>query len=429
MPFKLRLLQFFRPLLRAFGMSDTASNSPESLFFPNLPTNVNGYVLQVSADLKVQKNMFRVKKVFLLKQLSQTSQHEYFTAVVEHPDGRDRFVSFERSGRHPSSEPQPKAPLNGVKKVFSKSDSALAGTTATQNIHSSEPPPQPEPIVVESPDPISPPVPKKRNILHRASASVSSALSVSSSSLSSPSASLSNSNSRNSSGVASLDSCFRAGEALDIVRVHPQLAQHPKDQIMGTLSLESPGLRPVYLHELAVLAQTIHNSNSCYRLFSSNCYWYAGMMMDVLGRRVNSKMVLAPKSWILVLENSHGDWKGLITVYHAAPEGDVIDVLADFEGNLSKFEADIQAYYEEQDKGEQRLKEAEAAKEEAEAAKEEAEAAKEEERRLKEEERRLKEEERRLKEEAEAALKSERLASAAREKELLEQLRLLQAAK
>lgn len=133
-------------------------------------------------------------------------------------------------------------------------------------------------------------------------------------------------------------------------------------------------------------------------------------------------MVLAPKSWILVLENSHGDWKGLITVYHAAPEGDVIDVLADFEGNLSKFEADIQAYYEEQDKGEQRLKEAEAAKEEAEAAKEEAEAAK-------EEERRLKEEERRLKEEAEAALKSERLASAAREKELLEQLRLLQAAK
>ncbi|KIM46636.1 hypothetical protein M413DRAFT_440242 [Hebeloma cylindrosporum] len=421
---KSRFVRFFRPLLHAFGMSDPAPASAEPLSFAqllatDLQSNVSNYVFQLSTALALQKpwkTLLRVKTVFLVKQVSKTSEHEYFTALVELPDGQERYVSFERAGSRPLYRPQPRIPRFG--NWHSKSETALAddqpaAMTATQAvaedpgpISSSEPPPEPEPIVAESPDASALALPKDRRILNRFSASVSSALSSSASALSSSSSSSSPSSSR--SGVASLDSCSVPRDAHDIVRGHAQPTQTSNDVIMGTLSLESPEHPPIYLHELAVLAHTIHNNDSCYRLFTTNCYWFAGMMMDVLEKRINSQMrPPARKSWIgkvLHLGKSDGNW-AYITVYAPAPSKTGTEVLAKFERDLSDFENKIQANQDAQDS---RLREA---KKEAES-------------------------ERLLKEGAEARLtkveeeaKRERLAAAAREKELLERLKLLEAAK
>ncbi|KIM45518.1 hypothetical protein M413DRAFT_342242 [Hebeloma cylindrosporum] len=438
---KSRFVRFFRPLLHAFGMSDPAPASAETWSFAqllatDLQSNVSNYVYQLSTALALQKpwkTLLRVKTVFLVKQVSKTSEHEYFDALVELPDGQERYISFERAGSRPLYRPQSRLPH--LRNWRSKSETALtdeqpAAITATQDvaaedpgpISSSEPPPpEPEPIVAESPDASALALPKDRRILHRFSASVSSALSSSASALSSSSSSSSPSSSR--SGVASMDSCSTARDAFDIVRGHAEPTQASNDVIMGTLFLESPDHPPIYLHELAVLAQTIHNNDNCYRLFTTNCYWFAGMMMDVLEKRINVQMQPAARtSWIGKVLHRHlgksdGNW-AYVTVYSPAPSKAVADVLAEFERNLAEFEKKIQENQEAQDL---RLREAERKAEREQA--------------WRKEEQKSKEEERRLKEEAEARVtrleeeaKRERLAAAAREKELLERLKLLEAA-
>lgn len=57
----------------------------------------------------------------------------------------------------------------------------------------------------------------------------------------------------------------------------------PGDRVLGRLRFTGT-TRPLYLYELVVLAVTMHESEACYRLCSTNCYWFSGLLMNILER-------------------------------------------------------------------------------------------------------------------------------------------------
>jgi hypothetical protein len=142
-----------------------------------------------------------------------------------------------------------------------------------------------------------------------------------------------------STGVASLDSLSPPHDAVDMVRGLAKPKHAAKDVVIGTIHLDST---PVYLYELVILASTIHNSNRCYLLFSMNCYWFAGMLMNVLEERINLKMDTLPEKRLLGIKKKgkNGKWT-FVRVYKPAPLETVEAVLAEFEKNLFKFEKKV----------------------------------------------------------------------------------------
>ena len=89
------------------------------------------------------------------------------------------------------------------------------------------------------------------------------------------------------------------------------------------MSSEADG-QNVYLYELVVLAVTMHESKACYRLYSTNCYWFAGLLMNILERdyglefEVEKQRVVKPGRWTI------------IPLFKQAQVEDILAVIVDF---------------------------------------------------------------------------------------------------
>jgi hypothetical protein len=127
-----------------------------------------------------------------------------------------------------------------------------------------------------------------------------------------------------------MDYISKQSDAIDTVRTLDRHLHAPGDRMLGRLRFT--GTRPFYLYELVVLAVTMHESQTCYRLFSTNCYWFAGLLMNILEKdhglklEVEKQRGVKPGSWIVV------------PFYEQAPEEDLLAVIADFQEHIRKFQ-------------------------------------------------------------------------------------------
>jgi hypothetical protein len=109
----------------------------------------------------------------------------------------------------------------------------------------------------------------------------------------------------------------------------------PKDKILGKLKFETD--RPLYLYQLAILAVTLHESDTCYRLFSKNCYWFAGLLVDVL--KVDYKLQFIGNG-----ERRGGPQSGTwnhIPVFKEAPETAVNEIICECIKRVGVFEETV----------------------------------------------------------------------------------------
>ncbi|KAF8067787.1 hypothetical protein FPV67DRAFT_1780824 [Lyophyllum atratum] len=376
MPSKLksRLLTFFRPLLRALGMSSSlgpqsSTSPPFHLLDTKLQTGVETYTQYITTAYEARDPSFpkslRVTQLDLVKQVVK-SEHEYMVAWVQALDGFTQYLSFERAGIAAQLEDQhPSSSLLSFRP--SRSDTALAhprrvtapvpGTSRLGQDDLSLPAQHDIPISPPTPDiPLShsstsaPPHDaasadlRPHTTKHRLSSSTSSPFTSSSS----------------SSNIASLDSLSRQGDARDTVSGHAKPTQTPYDIVIGTLSLSSLD-PPLLLHELAVLAQTVHTSATTYKLFSTNCYWFCGMMMNAVEARagvemelidvkVSASRALLPYHVYRSLRarltgqqkgGKNGTWKWL-RVYTPLPDAKAKILRKEWEKDLATFETELE---------------------------------------------------------------------------------------
>jgi hypothetical protein len=117
---------------------------------------------------------------------------------------------------------------------------------------------------------------------------------------------------------------------MDAVRTLDKPLHTPGDRVLGRLRFT--GTRPLYLYELVVLAVTMHESETCYRLFSTNCYWFAGLLMNILEKdyglelEVEKRRGVKPGTWIV------------IPFCKQAPEEDLLAVIGDFREHVKNFQ-------------------------------------------------------------------------------------------
>jgi hypothetical protein len=87
--------------------------------------------------------------------------------------------------------------------------------------------------------------------------------------------------------VASLDSLKKPYNADDIVWALDRSLHEKNDKTLGRHIFED---RPLYLYQLAILAATLNENEEGYKLFSKNCYWFAGSLIGVLESQYHQKM-------------------------------------------------------------------------------------------------------------------------------------------
>ncbi|KAJ3517735.1 hypothetical protein NLJ89_g292 [Agrocybe chaxingu] len=78
----------------------------------------------------------------------------------------------------------------------------------------------------------------------------------------------------------------KIAEAHDTVRFW-ELHQHPLEPVTTERILETLDLsrNPLPMYQLAILANAVHDQQSLYNLFKSQCYWYTNMIARVIARR------------------------------------------------------------------------------------------------------------------------------------------------
>jgi hypothetical protein len=135
--------------------------------------------------------------------------------------------------------------------------------------------------------------------------------------------------STSSSSESSMDYLSKRSDALDAVRTLDKPLHAPGDCVLG--SLRFAGTRPFYLYELVVLAVTMHESQACYRLFSTNCYWFAGLLMNILEKDYGLKLAVEKRRGV-----KPGTWIA-IPVYEQAPDKDLLAVIGDFQEHVGSF--------------------------------------------------------------------------------------------
>lgn len=131
--------------------------------------------------------------------------------------------------------------------------------------------------------------------------------------------------------IASLDSTKNTCHAHDVVTLSVNTLKHPFDRITRVLKCHRD-TEPVYLYKLAVLAKTLHNTSIEYKLFSQNCYWFAGVLFELLEQRLNAKSTLE--------EHRNGVW-GRILIYKQESPSDLAQVTERFVRNLAAFEHEV----------------------------------------------------------------------------------------
>jgi hypothetical protein len=102
----------------------------------------------------------------------------------------------------------------------------------------------------------------------------------------------------------------------------------PGDRVLGKLKFTDT--RPFYLYELAVLSVTIHESQTCYKLLSKNCYWFAGLLINILEEDYGLKLEVEKRGV------KPGTWAG-IQIYKPAPPDDLSTIAKDFRERVGIF--------------------------------------------------------------------------------------------
>ncbi|KDR80600.1 hypothetical protein GALMADRAFT_135734 [Galerina marginata CBS 339.88] len=181
-------------------------------------------------------------KVVLIRRYKKDSpfQHEYMVATVEHPQKARVELQIER-GR---DNVQP----NGAP-VLTKEQEAVPPPSSGGDISTGQWAYWTE--EVKGQQPVNPEPPRKL------SGEMAAMISTSSESLS------------------------KVGHAYDIVRIWKPLK---KDTLIESLDLRPD---PMPLAELAILANTVHQKESLYNLFKSQCFWYADMIARVIAKKRN----------------------------------------------------------------------------------------------------------------------------------------------
>jgi hypothetical protein len=130
-----------------------------------------------------------------------------------------------------------------------------------------------------------------------------------------------------------MDYLSKRSDALDTVRTLDKPLHVPGDRVLGRLRFT--GTRPFYLYELVMLAVTMHESQTCYRLFSTNCYWFAGLLMNILEKDHGQKLEVEKRQGV-----KPGTWIA-IPFYEQAPEQDLLAVIVDFQEHVRSFQKGV----------------------------------------------------------------------------------------
>ena len=245
--------------------------------------------LAYSAEDSGHMSAMRVTELHLVKQMTKLSKHEYLVAHISAQDGTKRYLAVERLrgellvGHAGSSS-----------SLTSRSDTALAQSTdasAVDHLQNNSPKPSRE------------------------------------------------------TSIASLDSLSKKPlNANDVVRAMDGPLHHEKDRTLGRLVFKEDN--PLYLYRLAILAVTLHEDAKLYKLFSTNCFWFSGLLVSMLetisdvtfeagdgkGKgKGKEKGKGKPEG-----EGIQGQWNGL-QVYRD-PATPRTDVIAAYKANLLVFE-------------------------------------------------------------------------------------------
>jgi hypothetical protein len=262
---KSRIRTFLSTILHAVKMTST----PQSTYF-DLPTGPGLHVQAYHNLLMMgyeghddeRMNAMCVTELRLLKQLKKSSGHEYVMASITTPDGSTKYLAIER---HPGdlSDSAPAQSDTSLPPIASEGHARVKSSSLRIKL-------QPRPFSTTS-------------------------------------------------SITSLDSSSPKRDARDVIQVLDKPVHNNNDTCYGKLEFTSSN--PLYLYQLVTLALTLHESQTCYRLFSTNCYWFAGLLVDAVEKIYDMPFVNEEgQRWVQA-----GTWNA-VPVYKKAPD-DVIKTI------------------------------------------------------------------------------------------------------
>ncbi|KDR78600.1 hypothetical protein GALMADRAFT_154577 [Galerina marginata CBS 339.88] len=130
----------------------------------------------------------------------------------------------------------------------------------------------------------------------------------------------------------------KAGQFHDSMEFADRILRSPRDRVLTHLSLPTDSEAPLYLYQLVVLANALHNIGDSYILFTVDHSWYAGMLLNLVGheRKLEPEMI----------EPGHQTWQSRLFQpvdgqALAAPMERLLPVLTRYYLDLEKFESTI----------------------------------------------------------------------------------------
>lgn len=294
------------PLLKLFGMP--ANDTPNGIEFRAEELGVTPYLefLALTYNTLADAKRLLIISISIYKQRI-LSQHEHLIVTVQDTsDGAYYHFCIERMGdMHP---PEPV--------------SVPTSTPATI----STPPADSSPSHQETPSPILPPTSSSSDVQSHPSQPRPACPPIAA-----------------TPRITSLDSLLKDEVAKDTVLWVRNPKKLPTDCLLGTLTF--PPAQPFFLYHVIVLAVALHKATTCYRLFSYNCYHFAGVLTSIFEELVKSKMVQEPEVDIPKYLRQ-GSWFSVSRTFnlHDAVVRDTINNLkAEYETEIISFEQALMA--------------------------------------------------------------------------------------
>ncbi|KDR66631.1 hypothetical protein GALMADRAFT_216855 [Galerina marginata CBS 339.88] len=251
-----------------------------------IPVVTYSRYLQSRYKTKEEMQALRVVGVELMKNLQNRSEHEALRVTLKDCHGALWYVYFERRPGSATTGPAPPTRSTQSDTTLPRQkNSALSWISP--RFHSSARSPSTSP---------SPPSP------HSSSYSTSS------------------------------DSLPKERDALDIVTPRGEPSRSGEHAMLH-LSFEENNSPGPFLYEVAVLATTLHTNMMRYRLLSVNCYWYSGLLLNLLEQKYSQKAAAEG--------SRHGTWKGCVRLYQQAEDVELQPVLDSFQSDLQAFETAV----------------------------------------------------------------------------------------
>ena len=122
--------------------------------------------------------------------------------------------------------------------------------------------------------------------------------------------------------LSGLFSTFRTHNAFDTVSIRQTLPRNKADIAIETVTFGDE--TPVYLCYVCLLALSLSSNEKAYKLLSTNCYWFAGMLMSLLEAEYR---VRAER---LTTSVSAGTWKSAICTYNSEDPRVLREIQEDF---------------------------------------------------------------------------------------------------